>query len=77
MTGDFADEGSRLEELAREGALRRHDQIVARESYVMPAVMPARMDCIECGEPIPAARIKARPHTRRCVQCASEVERRG
>lgn len=33
------------------------------------------MNCIECGETIPRQRQLALPHTRRCVGCASDVER--
>lgn len=33
------------------------------------------MNCIECGEEIPRQRQLALPHTRRCVACASDVER--
>lgn len=34
------------------------------------------MHCLECGDEVPEARQLALPHTRRCVRCASEVERR-
>lgn len=34
------------------------------------------VNCVECGEPVPPERIEAYPYTRRCVDCASEVERR-
>jgi hypothetical protein len=32
-------------------------------------------DCDECGEPIPAARIKLLPGVRACAPCAEELER--
>ncbi len=32
--------------------------------------------CTSCGEEIPEARLKALPTTSRCVDCASEAERR-
>lgn len=33
------------------------------------------MNCIECGEEIPRERQLAVPHTRRCIGCATAVER--
>jgi DnaK suppressor protein len=46
-----------------EAALRR----VADESYG---------DCIDCGEPIPRARLQASPSAVRCVPCQQKVETR-
>lgn len=37
---------------------------------------PARSDCLQCGEPIPAARIAAVPGVQRCVDCQSVRERK-
>ncbi|MCD0281299.1 TraR/DksA C4-type zinc finger protein [Xanthomonas melonis] len=34
------------------------------------------MHCLECGDEVPQARQLALPHTRRCVRCADQVERR-
>lgn len=34
------------------------------------------VNCLDCGDDIPRARLDAYPHTRRCQPCASEVERR-
>lgn len=31
--------------------------------------------CVDCGEDVPEARLRAYPRTRRCVDCAAEVER--
>ena len=33
------------------------------------------VNCVECGEDVPPERIKAMPRTRRCADCAAEVER--
>ena len=33
------------------------------------------VNCVDCGEDVPPARLQAYPHTRRCQPCASEVER--
>lgn len=36
---------------------------------------PARpVDCFDCGEPIPPARLKAYPRTGRCTPCAALIE---
>lgn len=33
------------------------------------------VQCVDCGEDVPEARLRAFPRTRRCVDCAAEVER--
>ena len=40
----------------------------------MPAG-PSAEECDDCGEPIPAARRKARPGVRTCVACQSERDK--
>jgi RNA polymerase-binding transcription factor DksA len=35
----------------------------------------APINCIECGELVSTERLKLRPHTRRCLPCAADVER--
>lgn len=32
--------------------------------------------CVDCGKPIPAARLKAVPNTIRCVECQQLFEKR-
>ena len=44
------------------------------QQVAMPDPQP--IDCINCGEPVPLARLRAVPRTLRCARCASEVERR-
>ncbi len=34
------------------------------------------INCVDCGEVIPDARLRAVPRTLRCAVCAAEVERR-
>jgi RNA polymerase-binding protein DksA len=54
----------------------------ARETLEDVAFALARLDdgsygaCSACGAPIPAARLEARPTTRRCVHCQERRERR-
>ncbi len=33
------------------------------------------VNCVDCGEIVPQARLQAYPRTRRCQPCASDVER--
>ena len=33
--------------------------------------------CVECGEPIPAARLRAMPEVETCVRCQDRIERVG
>lgn len=70
---DFADEGARLEQLAREQALAA--ALTTRPAPEGP--VPATLDCIECGESIPSGRLALFPRTRRCTRCASEIETKG
>lgn len=37
--------------------------------------VPASRDCV-CGEPIPAARLRACPETRHCPDCATDLAER-
>lgn len=34
------------------------------------------INCVDCAEIIPQERLAAMPHTKRCVRCAADVERR-
>lgn len=36
----------------------------------------AGINCVDCGEIIPEARLRLMPRTLRCVMCAAEVEGR-
>jgi DnaK suppressor protein len=31
-------------------------------------------DCVDCNEPIPAARLAANPNARRCIACQEDYE---
>jgi RNA polymerase-binding transcription factor DksA len=33
-------------------------------------------DCIDCGKPIPIARLRAQPYAERCIDCATAAERK-
>ena len=58
---------------AREGAVQEQidstvEDAVRRARNRLPAG-PGRLECEDCGEPIPAARRAALPGVRRCVAC--------
>ena len=48
------------------------------KAQAAPGPAPADIDgvpcCAECGDPIPAARLKALPGTGLCVSCAEELQ---
>jgi RNA polymerase-binding transcription factor DksA len=52
-----------LQELAEIGALRER---LANGTYG---------ECLECGEPIPPARLEVNPTARRCAECQSRHEK--
>ncbi|HMM25556.1 MAG TPA: TraR/DksA C4-type zinc finger protein [Pseudoxanthomonas mexicana] len=49
-----------------------------QERYIAPpeAFPGAGINCLDCGEIIPPARLKAVPRTLRCARCAADVEGR-
>lgn len=59
--------------MARFEAQRREAQRIEESRRGYDPSLPVH--CLDCGVDIPAARLRAYPHTRRCVHCASEVER--
>jgi len=74
MSADFSDEGSRLEEQARMESLAVLSAAIARSSRPVPVPVEP-IDCVDCGERVPVARLRLNPRTRRCTPCASDVER--
>lgn len=76
MAPDFADQGSALEEQAREEALAAEADRRRRIAESMRGYDPTLpVNCVDCGEIVPEARLKAYPHTRRCVDCSADIER--
>jgi len=65
---DDCDMGSMYEQFLRDRAIAK-----ARARHGMPACA----ECIDCGEPIPAARRHAVPGCRRCVACQEVFEEAG
>lgn len=56
----------------------RRDALLAKRRLEreaeMTAVAPEFRECDECGDDIPAARLKALPTTKYCVDCQSFLE---
>jgi DnaK suppressor protein len=73
-----ADAGSTLTDTDRNRAML--DVATRQRRSVLAALQ--RMDdgsyglCTDCGRPVPAGRLEARPEAARCVQCQSKRERR-
>lgn len=62
----------------QEAALAAQEAMLAERSRIAQmnarAVPPAARDCSCCGDPIPAARLRALPLVRTCVDCAAAAE---
>jgi DnaK suppressor protein len=72
------DAGSNLTEADRNAAAVQ--MALAQRAEVLAAL--ARLDdgsygrCVDCGNPVPPARLDARPATARCVPCQAKRDRR-
>ncbi|CAA0129560.1 Uncharacterised protein [Starkeya nomas] len=63
---DILDQAQALEELERDAALAAHRERMRGSG---------RENCVVCGDPIGAARLKAVPNAVRCISCQSGRER--
>lgn len=71
---DAADKAGEDQERAQ--ALFVEEQRRARIAESMRGYDPSLpVNCVDCAEIIPEARLQAYPRTRRCQPCASDVER--
>ena len=71
---DAADKAAEDQERAQ--ALFDEEQRRARIAESMRGYDPSLpVNCLDCSEIIPPERLAAKPHTRRCVGCAEDVER--
>ena len=68
---DEIDRSAAAEALFRQSALTKA-QTRPHEAQEIDA--QGRVVCLDCGEPIPAARLRALPHAVRCVDCQAEYE---
>jgi phage/conjugal plasmid C-4 type zinc finger TraR family protein len=71
---DDVDIASERERQEGEYALRRELARIAAENAAAPPPAAAR-DCLECGLPIGARRLRAAPGAVRCIECQTWHER--
>jgi DnaK suppressor protein len=71
---DIIDRAQANEDLFRREALQKH---FGKRTRHTPGCAVIEKDCLDCGEPIPAKRLKANPQATRCVTCQTLAERRG
>ncbi|WP_072281626.1 TraR/DksA C4-type zinc finger protein [Rappaport israeli] len=64
---DIIDRASETEEMTRNIAINKARQ---RQS------LQGTTECIDCDEPIPAARRAANPSAQRCIDCQTDFERK-
>ena len=69
---DIFDQATELERLERDSALQQATRTLYREG---PEWIDGEACCRECGEPIPAERIRAIPGVGLCLACQEEWER--
>jgi len=64
---DVFDQAGEIEAMHREAAIAAARQAL---KYPAPEMISGVACCVECGEPIPAARLRALPGCGLCVECA-------
>lgn len=67
---DLYDRATQVEELDREAAILRQ----RRQAQAPVVAAGVILECVECGEPIPAERRKAVHGCTRCIGCATDNE---
>jgi len=75
----YFESAARIEQSDRERALSLRAARRAEEERIAQRLRESGMlvrHCVECGEPIPAARIRLVPHAERCAECEGDHERR-
>lgn len=71
---DDADKAAANEERAMEIFQKGRQQGASYAAQMREATIG--INCVDCGEIIPEARLQAMPRTLRCVKCAADVEGR-
>lgn len=71
---DEADRAGELEERERTKALARFfDEIAEADPQVS---IDGVVVCLDCEDPLPAARLRAKPDAVRCIECQERFETR-
>ncbi len=71
---DFIDDTVEQEELIL--AMRLATHLGAPTGEQIEQIIKQGRDCSECGLPIPAARLRAKPQAHRCIECQEYWEKR-
>lgn len=71
---DDLDRAKELEMRERQAALER--ALAQGRETEAPLIIDGVRCCIDCGQPIPPARLAARPQSVRCIDCKQEREQR-
>ncbi|MGD0278104.1 MAG: TraR/DksA family transcriptional regulator [Smithella sp.] len=72
--GDIIDQAQQSDELFRANALGK---LLSRKQHAPLIRIQKKRNCEDCGESIPAKRLKANPAATRCVTCQTLAEKRG
>jgi len=70
---DAIDTAQELDQHFRDAAL---NAALRHSSDEDPLIINGVRCCLECEEPIPQERLKLQPNARRCVGCATKIEKR-
>lgn len=70
---DDADKAAANEERAMEIFQKGRQERYNAPPHALPGT---GINCLDCGEIIPEARLRAMPRTLRCTKCAADVEAR-
>ena len=69
---DIADLAQMREEEIRAQAIEQARRLMDQDGG--QRIKNGRIICTDCGTPIPAGRLRARPGATRCVECQAELE---
>lgn len=72
---DAADHALDVDAKAQERYEAQQAQARAIAESMKPYDPTLLVNCVDCGEDVSPERMKAMPRTRRCAECAAEVER--
>ncbi|MEX0732858.1 MAG: TraR/DksA C4-type zinc finger protein [Aquisalimonadaceae bacterium] len=61
---------ARLEQQERDAAIAR------QRALMQPATPSPDGNCIDCGDPIPAGRLAAKPDAARCTECQEHEDQK-
>jgi DnaK suppressor protein len=72
---DDLDRAKDLELSHRKAALTHQQEQAAQDNDTNPLIIDGVRVCVDCREPIPEERLKARPEAERCIDCKTTKEK--